>query len=714
MSRAGDQESRPPRSTFRQGLFSVQGSLRTREPRTSAGRVAPRAVEIVRDGPEGMVHHASQRRAGADLRLGDLLIAEGLIASGQVQSALRTQNASSTYVPLGHILVAQKAVSRQQLMSVLVRYRRSSKLGELLVKSKAVTVEQLGAALAEQRRTKQTIGQALTQLKYVTEEQLRHALCLQLHINFFDLDTIPLDVSLRTLINPRFARERLLLPIARAGRTLVVAMDDPTKTSVVDELRSSTGLDIEVITSTAASIRRALTKMYHDLAESDANGAGQSSDERVAFPIVNEPHIVSFEEMDRLSGDRLTDLDVPRDVAGTAGLVQQILTLAIERGASDIHLEAVDQGIHVRFRIDGVLQEFELDDLVETLNLNRGKLMSRLKILSKLDIAERRRPQDGSFRARLERDGQTATVDFRISIIPSYYGESAVIRILDPRGLPQSVEALGLRAPVAIRLRQLLRSSTGILLVTGPTGSGKSTSLFGALRSVYQPGIKILTAENPIEYVCDGFRQHEVDDRLGNTFASYLRSFLRHDPDVIMVGEIRDSETADLAFRAAQTGHLVLSTLHTNDAISALPRLWDLGVDANLIASSLLGVLAQRLVREVCRECREPYSPAAELLGELSAGPTADFVWYRGTGCARCNYTGYRGRLILAELWTPNDADVMLINRGATFDEIRKSAEHTTLPMADDVTEKLRLGRTNLEELIRGLPHSTLRQLRLS
>ena len=339
--------------------------------------------------------------------------------------------------------------------------------------------------------------------------------------------------------------------------------------------------------------------------------------------------------------------------------------------------------------------------------------MSRLKILSKLDIAERRRPQDGSFRARLKRNGEITPVDFRISIIPSYYGENAVIRILDSRSLPESVEALGLRESIAARMRQLLRSSTGIILVTGPTGSGKSTTLFGALKSVYQPGIKILTAENPIEYVCEGFRQHEVDERLGNTFAKYLRSFLRHDPDVIMVGEIRDSETADLAFRAAQTGHLVLSTLHTNDAISAVPRLSDLGVDANLITSSLLGVLAQRLVREVCMDCRERYTPPTELLAELLGLPAEDFPWYRGRGCASCNHTGYRGRMILAELWTPSDADIVLINRGATFDEIRKSAQGTSLPMADDVAEKLRQGRTNIEELIRALPHSTLRQLRL-
>src|SRR5437879_2619450 len=451
------------------------------------------------------------RRLAGSLRLGDILIAEGLATADQVQEALRRQRLSKTYVPLGHVLVRQRITTRRQLASVLERHQRSSKIGDLLVKTGALTAEQLATALAEQRRWKQPFGEVVVRLRFVTEEQLRKALCLQLHINYFDLDTIAPDRSLPVLINPR--------------------------------------------------------------------------------------------------------------------VVRKLLSLAVDRGASDIHLEAVDRRIQTRFRIDGVLQELDGDGLDELLNVNRGKLMSRLKILSKLDIAERRRPQDGSFRARLKRNGEITPVDFRISIIPSYYGENAVIRILDSRSLPESVEALGLREPIAARMRQLLRSSTGIILVTGPTGSGKSTTLFGALKSVYQPGIKILTAENPIEYVREGFRQHEVDERLGNTFAKYLRSFLRHDPDVIMVGEIRDSETADLAFRAAQTGHLVVRTLHTNEAISALPRLQDLGVDSNLIASSLLGVLAQRLVRAVCAECREPCPPPAELLAELVGVPSADFRW---------------------------------------------------------------------------------------
>jgi type IV pilus assembly protein PilB len=652
------------------------------------------------------------RRVGS-LRLGDILIDEGLATHEDVQKALRLQSTSRIYRPLGHILVAQKVITRRQLLSVLERHQRHSKIGEILVKTKVITTEQLETALAEQRRWRQSFGEVVIRLKYVTEEQVRRALCLQLHINFFDLDTVGLDRSLHTLINPRFARRSLVVPVARAGNTLVVAMDDPTRTAVIHDLKASTGCEIEVITSTRASLRRALTQMYPGPVALDSVDQAPMVAGREPQPIAGEANVLALEEIENLSEDRSVFLDVQRTAEGTTAIVRQLLTLAVERGASDIHLEAVDRGIQTRFRVDGVLQELELERVAELLNLNRGKLMSRLKILSKLDIAERRRPQDGSFRARVERDGHTATVDFRISVIPGYYGESAVIRILDPRGLPQSVEGLGLREPVGTRVRQLLRSSTGIFLVTGPTGSGKSTTLFGALKSVYQPGIKILTAENPIEYVCDAFRQHEVDDRLGNTFAKYLRSFLRHDPDVIMVGEIRDGETADLAFRAAQTGHLVLSTLHTNDTISAVPRLQDLGVDANLITSSLLGVLSQRLVREVCVECRERYTPPADLLGEVIDSARADFAWYRGRGCASCNYTGYRGRMILSELWTPNDADVVLINRGAPFEEVQQSALKSTLPMADDAAEKLRQGRTNLEELIRALPHSALRQLQL-
>jgi type IV pilus assembly protein PilB len=257
----------------------------------------------------------------------------------------------------------------------------------------------------------------------------------------------------------------------------------------------------------------------------------------------------------------------------------------------------------------------------------------------------------------------------------------------------------------------MVHASAGMILVTGPTGSGKSTSLFGILKSVYRPEIKILTAEDPIEYVCPEFCQHEVDERIGNTFSRYLRSFLRHDPEVIMLGEIRDRDTAELAFRAAQTGHLVVSTLHTNDAVSTITRLADMGVNGNLCATSLLGVMAQRLVREICWNCKQEYTPSEELLRGIFDTPPA-LPWHRGTGCATCHHTGYKGRVVITELWSPGDDEVLLINKGAPFEEIREAATRNTIGMADDVMRKLREGRTTLEELVRVMPQSTFRALR--
>jgi type II secretory ATPase GspE/PulE/Tfp pilus assembly ATPase PilB-like protein len=644
-------------------------------------------------------------------KIGELLVTEGVITPKQLQDALSVQARLENYALLGHVLVSGKVVTREQLKRVLQLHRRSPRLGEILVNSRSITATQLAQALAEQSQTGLPVGETLIRLGHATERQVRRALCMQLNIEFIELNQVLLDPELKLLINPRFAIKHLVVPLARIGGTLVVAMDDPTQAGVIDDLRSSTGLNIEVITSTTGAIRQSLDTLY--------TGPGRLGDgASVAPPIANEPHMFALEDIGQLApmaderAKQSEALDARSGFESANETLRAVLRVAINHAASDIHLEMVDRRMRPRFRIDGVLQELPLGVLGEQINHDRVKILSRLKILSKLDIAEKRRPQDGSFRARIERAGQTASVDFRISIIPGYYGENAAIRILDPQGLPQSVDALGLAGPVTSGLHQLLQSPTGIILVTGPTGSGKSTTLFAALKSLYRPGIKILTAENPIEYVCDDFSQHEVNERLGNNFAKYLRAFLRHDPDVIMMGEIRDSETAELAFQAAQTGHLVLSTLHTNDAISALTRLSDLGVDSNLVASSLLGVMAQRLVRQVCAECREPYVPSSELLANIFETPPVGVAWHHGRGCRACNFTGYKGRLVLAELWTPTDGDIVLINRGAAIEDIRARTQSTMRSMAEDAAEKLRQGRTSLEELIRALPHATLRGLR--
>jgi type IV pilus assembly protein PilB len=579
-------------------------------------------------------------------------------------------------------------------LSVLERHRRGSKLGDILLKSREIDRGQLESALAEQQRTRESLGEVLLRLGYISEERLRVALCRQLHIRFFNLDTVILDPTLRNLVSEKFATKHRTVPVSRVGNLLILAMDDPTQTRLVDDLASSTGLKVEVITSTSAQITRALERLYRpEVAPSLAAGT--------TVDVIGKDV-----DHDIYASSAMRQMDSADEV------VRKLMRVAIDRGASDIHLETINTRLQVRFRIDGMLQHFNLGTLGDDLGRQRVEVLSRIKILATLDIAERRRPQDGSFRARVEVDGRIVPMDFRVSVIPSYYGENAVIRILDPRGAPDSVAALKMAAPVTERLQQLLRSSAGTILVTGPTGSGKSTSLFAIMKSVYRPEIKILTAEDPIEYVCPQFCQHEVDERVGNTFASFTRSFLRHDPEVIMLGEIRDAETAKLAFRAAQTGHLILSTLHTSDALGAVARLSDLGVETTVCTSSLLGVLAQRLVREICWNCKEEYKPADGVLERVFDVVPRDVRWYRGTGCAKCLQTGYKRRLVITELWTPGVDDVLLINQNAPSDVIQGAARKNTYSMATDGLAKLREGRTTLDELLRVLPPTALRELR--
>ena len=632
----------------------------------------------------------------APLRLGELLVAEGLVTPAQLEEALRVQSAPDGYAPLGHILIAQKIVTRDQLLSVLGRHRRSSKLGDILLKSREINRTQLEAALVEQRRTQQPLGEVLLRLGYISEERLRLALCRQLHIRFFNLDTIILDPTLRNLVSEKFAMKHRAVPVSRIGNLLVLAIDDPTQSRLIDDLESTTGLKIEVITSTSDHITRALDRLYRAEAVPtlaagavlDVIGIGDDADNSIYTP------------------------STTRRMDSADEVVRKLLRFAIDRGASDIHLETISNRLQVRFRIDGMLQNFNLGSLGDDLGRQRVEVLSRIKILATLDIAERRRPQDGSFRARVESDGRVVPMDFRVSVIPGYFGENAVIRILDPRGAPESLAALKMAAPVTERLEQLIRSSAGMILVTGPTGSGKSTSLFAIMKSLYRPEIKIVTAEDPIEYVCPQFCQHEVDERIGNTFASFTRSFLRHDPEVIMLGEIRDADTAKLAFRAAQTGHLVLSTLHTTDALGAVGRLNDLGVDSGMCSSSLLGVVAQRLVREICWNCKEEYTPPGGLLETAFEMVPDDLRWYHGVGCSKCHQTGYRRRLAVVELWTPGVDDVLLISQNAPFDAIVASARKNTYSLATDAMAKLREGSTTLDELLRVLPGSALRELR--
>jgi type IV pilus assembly protein PilB len=571
-----------------------------------------------------------------------------------------------------------------------------------LIDAGNISSVQLDSALEHQKAQKLPLGQLLVKLGFITDDAMRMALASQVGVPFIDLDSTTIDRDLGRVLNRNFARRHVLVPVAQQGRTLTIAMDDPTKGALVDDIRRMTGLTVTVVTSSNQSLQRALTRLYDD-----DNGAGEfgRSEPAVAkssqLPPSGRPMIGSDT---RLHAVQLDDHVTKR----ADQLFQQVLVAAIENRCSDIHLEMLPSGLHVRFRVDGVLRQPDFGHAQQALNQGMREVVSRIKILARLDIAERRRPQDGSFRFTIERAGVKSTIDLRVSMIPSYSGESVVIRILDRTGAPSGLADLKLDAAMTGGIAGVLRRTAGIFLVTGPTGSGKSTTLYACLSHLRRPEIRILTAEDPVEYVYDELSQSEVNPDIGNTFATYLRAFLRHDPEVIMIGEIRDEDTAEMAFRAAQTGHLLLSTLHTNSALAALPRLLDLGIDPSLIASSLLGVISQRLVRQICASCLRADVSTPELKKEFFGDAAPDVELAKGAGCAACQGSGYKGRALIADLWIPDRQDHLLIMSKAPFEDVRTSAKRTTISMAQDAHGRLRDQRTTLEELARVLPYSAI------
>ena len=571
-------------------------------------------------------------------------------------------------------------------------------LGEVLVKSGAITQEQLQDALKQQKNHPGVrLGRLLVKLGFVGDDTVRQAISAQLDVPFVDLERMRIDPALGRLINHAYARRHSLVPVSSIGQSLTVCMDDPTEQSVVGELKRLTGYSISVVTASHESIKAAFARLYSESLQGPSGG-----------PVDGGVMDLEFDE---------ESADDPRvnygyEYKGADVIVQRLLALAIEQRTSDIHIETLSNRIGIRFRIDGLLQPPQLGELEPACNSLGREMVSRFKILAKLDIAERRRPQDGSFRVRLTNGDELITIDLRVSIVPSMHGESVVIRVLDKSRLPASIDGLGLPKRMVGQFGQLLKRTAGIILVTGPTGSGKSTTLYAALKTLYKPEIRILTAEDPIEYVYEQFSQCEVNDTIGNTFATYLRAFLRHDPEVIMIGEIRDSETAEMALRAAQTGHLLMSTLHTTTAVESVRRLRDLGIDANTIASTLAGVLGQRLVRRVCKDCKTPYQPSKHFLDQLPfSARLTRWELVKGSGCPSCNFTGYSGRCMVGELWVPTQDDAVLIAKEVPMDELAASTKASTFTMAECASELLNEGVTNIEELVRVMPFSAIREM---
>jgi len=559
------------------------------------------------------------------------------------------------------------------------------RLGQLLVNAKLITEEQLQKALTAQQRDGGRLGSNLVKLGYVSEDDLMTFLSKQYGIPAVNLSDMEIDPSVCKLIPQDVVQKYLIMPVNRTGATITIAMVDPSNVFALDDVKFMTGYNVEPVVASEAAIKAAMNK-YYDSAEAlqDVMASLEKGDENVDL-IMEEDEDVN-----------LGDLKQAVEDAPVVKLVNLILTDAIAKGASDIHIEPYEKAFRVRYRIDGVLYE----TMQPPMRL-RAALTSRLKIMSELDISERRLPQDG--RIKLKMKGKE--VDLRVSTLPTLFGEKIVMRILDKGNLQLDLAKLGFEEQAGKDFIKAINSPYGMCLVTGPTGSGKSTTLYSALSNVNKIDVNIMTAEDPVEYNLMGINQVQMKDEIGLNFAATLRSFLRQDPDVIMVGEIRDYETAEIAVKAALTGHLVLSTLHTNDAPSTINRLLNMGIEPFLVASSTLLILAQRLARKVCQNCKEPEKvpPQALLdIGFAKAEVDAGVVCYKGRGCDMCGGTGYKGRVALYEVMPISERIKELILEGSTATEIKKAMIKDgckTLRMSG--LTKIKEGVTSIEEVLR-------------
>ena len=542
------------------------------------------------------------------------------------------------------------------------------RLGDLLVESGLISMEQLQTALKE-KGSSQRLGDALLQRGYITEQQLIEVLEYQLGIPHISLYRYPFDTNLFTLIPKEMARRNLIIPLKKNGEKLFVAMADPMDFIVIDDLRLSTGFQIETAIATKDDILRAINKFYN----------------------IDE----GFEELigDTLQRENAREEDVTDQNSPVVRLVNQILSNAAVQRASDIHIDPQETKVVIRYRIDGVLRsERVLPRHMQSV------LTARIKIMANMDITEHRVPQDGRIRINLD----FQPIDLRVSTLPTVFGEKIVMRLLDMSANLNDISKLGFNQLNLNRFKEMIEKPTGIVLITGPTGSGKSSTLYAALNKLNSEEVNIITIEDPVEYQLEGINQIQVNQNVGMTFAAGLRSILRQDPNIIMVGEIRDKETAEVAIRASLTGHLVLSTLHTNDSIGTVTRLLDMGVEPFLLASSLSGIVSQRLVRRGCRDCMEVHEPSKrEQEIFLRRGIKIDKI-SRGRGCSSCNMTGYKGRIALHEVLILNDEIRRVIMNGESLQTLRELAvKNQTIFLIDDGLLKVKQGLTTTEEVLR-------------
>lgn len=550
------------------------------------------------------------------------------------------------------------------------KFPEQKKIGHILIDRGHITPEQLKDALDEQKMTLEKIGKILIRKGWITEEEFNEALGVQIGFKIFDLANHIIAPEAISLIPRDVALKYKVIPVLKENNILTVAMEDPNNVLIIDELQRITGHTIEAVFSNEFTIRKAHDQYY-------GGGAIQKI-------------------IDSIDKNSIKDAEDIEEMAPIIQIANLIIDEAVKQGASDIHIEPEEKILCVRYRIDGMLHRHVI--LPKEL---QPAITSRFKIIAGLDIAEKRAPQDGRFFLKVG----TQDIDFRVSTCPTVNGENVVLRILDKRSMTIGLKHLGFLDRDLKILESMIAQPYGILLLTGPTGSGKSTTLYAALQKINQEDVNIMTVEDPVEYQFPQIRQVHVNPKAGLTFAVVLRSFLRQDPDVIMVGEIRDLETAQCAVQAALTGHLILSTLHTNDAPSAFTRLMDMGVEPFLVSSSLLGVVAQRLIRKVCTHCKEEYTPPAGLVQQLGLGekdPSLQRTFIRAKGCRLCNNSGYKGRGAILEVlrMTPEIQELVLKN--ASAEEIREMAKKQGMrTLREAALERLFTGVTTIEEVLR-------------
>ncbi|MCB1042121.1 MAG: type IV-A pilus assembly ATPase PilB [Acidobacteria bacterium] len=566
-----------------------------------------------------------------------------------------------------------------------------SKLGELLVSSKLISKEQLTEAISVQNEHGGRLGYTLIKLGYVKEDEITQFLSQQYGVPAINLSVFEIDREIIKLIPADVAQKYQVLPISRTGATLTLAMTDPSNVFAMDDIKFMTGYNIEPVVTSELALREAIDKYYGSTTALELK--------KVMDDIEFEEDASDLEVIEEDADVDVNTLESSSEDAPVVKLVNIILTDAVRKGASDIHIEPYEKEFRVRYRIDGLLHE----QMTPPLRM-RDAIISRVKIMSKLDISEKRLPQDGRIKLKMNLDGRRKELDYRVSVLPCLFGEKIVMRLLDSDKLMLDMTKLGFERESLDKFTRAIHRPWGMVLVTGPTGSGKTNTLYSAIQQLNTPTTNIMTAEDPVEFNMAGINQVQMKDQIGLNFAAALRSFLRQDPNIVLVGEIRDFETAEIAIKASLTGHLVLSTLHTNDAPSTINRLMNMGIEPFLVATSVHLICAQRLVRRVCKECRQVISLPRKALTDVGfSDDEADAVEiFEGQGCPTCNQTGCKGRVGLFEVMEVSDPLRELILTGANSVELREQAiEDGMVTLRRSGISKIMLGQTTIEEVVK-------------